>query len=568
MRRVSLTALLLLAALTGFVRPLGAATITIVNNDGSGEGFNDPTARAPVGGNGGTTLGAQRLNVFNQAAAIWGNLLPSGVTIRVRANFDALTCSSNSAVLGQAGTLGVYAGFSDAAFADTWYHSALANRIAGRDLDATADDIGAFFNSRLDDPDCLGTTGWYYGFDHVHGNDSDLLAVVLHELGHGLGFSTFADHTSGELFAGMPDVYLHFIYDDAADMAWTAMNDTQRAASAINYGHVVWSGASVTEASPGLLNVPALRVRVESPPSIARDYDSQIAEFGPPASAGGVTALVALVNDGSAPNTDACTAISNGSQVAGKFALIDRGNCTFVVKAAAAQAAGAVGAIIVNNVDGPAQEMTGSAPGLTIPVVSLSLADGNLVKSALLSGPVQMTVGLHPTRRAGANAADQVLLYAPSPANAGSSISHWDITATPNLLMEPFLTDDLTSDVDLTLNQMEDIGWFGPGGSGPGATPAAIVEALDGYPNPFGAPTASSATVRFLLDRRAAVEATIIDLNGRLIRTLARDTRDAGTHSLEWNGADDFGNAMRSGVYLFRIRAGSRGDAKRIVLTR
>ena len=49
-----------------------AATIQIVNLDGALEGFNDNTAVAPIGGNPGTTRGAQRLNVFNQAAAVWG----------------------------------------------------------------------------------------------------------------------------------------------------------------------------------------------------------------------------------------------------------------------------------------------------------------------------------------------------------------------------------------------------------------------------------------------------------------------------------------------------------------
>jgi hypothetical protein len=60
-----------------------AATIVIVNNDGAGEGFNDPTPVAPVGGNPGVTLGAQRLFLFNYAAAIWGGILPSSVVIQV-----------------------------------------------------------------------------------------------------------------------------------------------------------------------------------------------------------------------------------------------------------------------------------------------------------------------------------------------------------------------------------------------------------------------------------------------------------------------------------------------------
>src|SRR5437870_889424 len=67
-----------------------AATFTVINNDGAGEGFNDPTPVAPIGGNIGATLGTQRLIAFQRAADIWGALLSSAVTIRVNATFDPL----------------------------------------------------------------------------------------------------------------------------------------------------------------------------------------------------------------------------------------------------------------------------------------------------------------------------------------------------------------------------------------------------------------------------------------------------------------------------------------------
>ena len=100
--RGALGALLVVAGL-GASAPATAATITIVNNDGAGEGFNDPTATAPIGGNTGTTIGQQRLIAFQFAADVWGALLPSNVEIRINATFDALTCSATSAVLGSAG---------------------------------------------------------------------------------------------------------------------------------------------------------------------------------------------------------------------------------------------------------------------------------------------------------------------------------------------------------------------------------------------------------------------------------------------------------------------------------
>src|SRR5437762_10183447 len=91
-----------------------AATITIINLDGPGEGFNDPTPAAPVGGNPGTTVGAQRLYVFQQAARIWGGILPSSVEIRARAKFDPLLCTTNSAILGSGGPATIWRDFAGA----------------------------------------------------------------------------------------------------------------------------------------------------------------------------------------------------------------------------------------------------------------------------------------------------------------------------------------------------------------------------------------------------------------------------------------------------------------------
>ncbi len=61
------------ALLFGTAVVANAASIVIVNKDAVGVGFNDPTVAAPVGGNAGTTLGQQRLNVFQAAASIWGH---------------------------------------------------------------------------------------------------------------------------------------------------------------------------------------------------------------------------------------------------------------------------------------------------------------------------------------------------------------------------------------------------------------------------------------------------------------------------------------------------------------
>ena len=93
--RLLLKTLCAAAVLSALATSAFAATIQIINIDGPGVGFNDPTPAAPVGGNPGTTVGQQRLNVFLQAASIWGSILSSPVTIQVRSTFTPL-CRTRS----------------------------------------------------------------------------------------------------------------------------------------------------------------------------------------------------------------------------------------------------------------------------------------------------------------------------------------------------------------------------------------------------------------------------------------------------------------------------------------
>jgi hypothetical protein len=203
-----------------------AATVTIVNGDGPGEGFNDTTPAAPVGGNTGVTIGQQRLNVFQFAGNTWAARLSSTVPIRVGASFDPLSCTSSSGVLGSAGPQAVFRDFAGAIEPDTWYAAALANALHGRDLDTADDDIGAQFNSSLGTPGCLNGLSWYYGLD---GNPPlggiDLATVVLHEMGHGLGFLTFVDVSSGAKLLGFDDTFMLNLEDHVTAKLYPAMTN-------------------------------------------------------------------------------------------------------------------------------------------------------------------------------------------------------------------------------------------------------------------------------------------------------------------------------------------------------
>ena len=230
---------------------LGGATINVINNDGANEGFNDPAAATPEGGNMGTTLGQQRLNVFNFAAGIWGALLDSAVDIQVNAQFDPQTCTPTQAVLGSASTTTVHRDHANASFPMTWHHQALANKQAGSDLSANPD-INTTFNSNLNgQAGCLGGRRWYLGFDNsTPANTTNLLIVVLHELGHGLGFSEFTNGNTGGLFNGLPDVFTSFMFDMTTMEAWNDMTDMERFTSGRNPDNVVFVGDSIQIASP------------------------------------------------------------------------------------------------------------------------------------------------------------------------------------------------------------------------------------------------------------------------------------------------------------------------------
>ena len=77
-------------ALAGISSAFAQGHIIIVNANAPGVGFNDPTPAAPVGGNTGTTLGEQRLNVFAFAANIWEQTLQPRTDIFVIAQFAPL----------------------------------------------------------------------------------------------------------------------------------------------------------------------------------------------------------------------------------------------------------------------------------------------------------------------------------------------------------------------------------------------------------------------------------------------------------------------------------------------
>lgn len=463
MSRSALRGALLAALVLVVATPARAGVqITIINGNAAGVGFNDATPATPVGGNTGTTVGAQRLQAFQYAAGLWSALLEGDASIRIQATFEPLDCTATTGTLGAAGPTQAISDFPGAPEPRTWYAAALASRLAGTDLlPGSAAEIQAKFNSNVGTTNCLASAQWYYGLDNQHGNSIDLVSVLLHEFAHGLGFLTFVDPTTGREFQGQPDIFEKHIRDDSAGQTWDAMTDAGRQASAIRTGSVAWNSPRVNAAAPSTLSsLPTLTVH--APAAIAGELEVGTASFGGALTAAGVSGNLVAAEDPSdaagASTTDACSPLTNATAIAGRIALADRGSCNFTDKARNVQAAGAAGLVVADNVAEPLFVMGGADASITIPLVLVAQADGASLRANLAAG-VAVTLRLDPTRHAGTDSAERVLLYAPNPADAGSSISHWDSSAFPHLLMQPSLASDLKHEVDLTLPLLQDLGW-------------------------------------------------------------------------------------------------------------
>lgn len=219
--------------------------------------------------------------------------------------------------------------------------------------------------------------------------------VVAHEWGH-----AYTEYTHGLIYqwqSGALNEAYSDIWGETVDLINGRMDEDE---GDINTPRAV---DSCSTHSPGFTEV-----LINAPADIAKTCDAGAAAFGPKLTTAGISGDVVLGIDNGQPlpdgtpspsTSDGCTAFTNAAAVAGKIALVDRGSCGFAIKVKNAQNAGATAVLVADNVEATPAGMAGTDPSITIPSVRIRLSDGNLIKSRLTPGPVNVTMRERPIER-------------------------------------------------------------------------------------------------------------------------------------------------------------------------
>ena len=178
---------------------------------------------------------------FQAAVDQWAKLVYSPVPISIDASFTALP----SGVLGSAGPTNLFRDFPGAPLAGTYYPSALANAKYGSDIDPNTSDIDATFSSSF--------PSFYFGTDGNTAGKVDFESVVLHELGHGLGFLGGAGKQPNGTWSAKPYTY-PFVYDTMTTGNGTPITSISAAnlPAAMQAADVRFTGTAAVAANGGV----------------------------------------------------------------------------------------------------------------------------------------------------------------------------------------------------------------------------------------------------------------------------------------------------------------------------
>ena len=255
-----------------FDNPTGAA-------DCNTAPWNDSAPFTPTAGNNATTLGEARRNAMLEAARLLSVELTSRVPVKIRACWDAFPGGDDgSFTLAGATTIFIFAN-SPGIRPDVIYSQSTATRLAGTDIcridpsiSCDSQEILITFNSEE-------TDRFYLGLEpatQASGDSRDFVTIAMHEIGHGLGFQSFASQ-SGELLQlssgqRLTDAYTRqFVAlenGQIVPLGQPEATNAERAAAFVSFDNLLWADdqANVGEENT-LLTFEAGLTRLEAPPT-------------------------------------------------------------------------------------------------------------------------------------------------------------------------------------------------------------------------------------------------------------------------------------------------------------
>jgi hypothetical protein len=179
---------------------------------------------------------------FQRAVNIWSRQVTSSVPITISAQFLPL----GTGVLGQAGPHFIWRDFPGAPRAGTWYADALANKRRGAQLDPSQDIIAQFSSN---------FPNWHYGSGPAPAGKYDFTTVVLHEIGHGLGFLGAGRVSSGRgsvRSSGFPYIYDRFTENGAGTAMLSFADNSTSLAAQLQSNNLFFDSARVRAANGNL----------------------------------------------------------------------------------------------------------------------------------------------------------------------------------------------------------------------------------------------------------------------------------------------------------------------------
>ena len=195
---------------------------------------------------------------FQYAVDIWDSIIQTPVPIRINATFvDLGGFEGNSIILGGARP----AAWKSPGSLNLWFVDALADMRAGKDLKDGEPDIITKFNSNPE-------VNWYFGIDgNTPSGKMDFVTTVLHEIAHGLGFSSFAriENTSIDIFSlsvgngklrngdpKFPQIYDFFVETGSGTSLISLSDPSSALVEQFTSNNIFWNGKKAVEANGGI----------------------------------------------------------------------------------------------------------------------------------------------------------------------------------------------------------------------------------------------------------------------------------------------------------------------------